>query len=61
MELYIPNNNLENLKEINILMEWPKLIILDISGNPFCQDPSYRIFTLFLFFWLYLFNLLFRR
>ncbi len=47
MELYIPNNNLENLKEINILMDWPKLIILDISGNPFCQDPSYRIFTLY--------------
>ena len=47
MELYIPNNNLENLKEMNILMDWPKLIILDISGNPFCQDPSYRIFTLY--------------
>jgi len=30
------NNSLENLKEINILIEWPKLIILDISGNPFC-------------------------
>ena len=47
MELYLANNNLDNLKEIIIMMEQPKLIILDISGNNFCKDPSYRIYTLY--------------
>ena len=28
-------------------MALPKLIILDISGNVFCKDPSYRIYTLY--------------
>lgn len=47
MELYFSNNKLENLKEIINLMHQPKLIILDISGNNFCKDPSYRIYTLY--------------
>ena len=47
MELYISNNKIENLKEIIMLMNQPKLIILDVSNNIFCKDPSYRIFTLY--------------
>ena len=47
MELYLANNLIENLKEIINLMDQPKLIILDISGNTFCKDPSYRIYTLY--------------
>ncbi len=47
MELYIGNNYIENVKEIKHLSELPKLIILDISGNPFTKEPSYRIFILF--------------
>ena len=47
MELYLANNKLENLKDLIILMDQPKLIILDISGNIFCKDPSYRIYTLY--------------
>lgn len=47
MELYIANNKLENMKDLIILMDQPKLIILDISGNIFCKDPSYRIYTLY--------------
>lgn len=47
MEFYISNNKIENLKEIIMLMEQPKLIILDVSNNLFCKDPSYRIFTLY--------------
>jgi hypothetical protein len=47
MELYLANNQLENLKEIILLMDQSKLIILDISGNVFCKDPSYRIYTLY--------------
>ena len=47
MELYISNNKIDNLKEIILLMNQPKLIILDVSNNVFCKDPSYRIFTLY--------------
>ena len=47
MELYIANNQLRSLKEIQILKEQPKLIILDVSGNPMCSDPGFRPFALF--------------
>jgi len=47
MELYIGNNYIENVKEIKSLSELPKLIILDISGNPFTKEANYRIFILF--------------
>lgn len=47
MELYLANNNLINIKEISNLSILPKLIILDLSNNPFCKDPNYRIITLF--------------
>jgi Leucine-rich repeat (LRR) protein len=47
MELYIGNNNITESKEITHLKNLQKLIILDLSGNPFSRDPNYRIYTLF--------------
>ncbi|KAJ9438372.1 Protein phosphatase 1 regulatory subunit SDS22-like protein [Diplonema papillatum] len=47
MELYIGNNKIDNLKEIHYLREAPKLIILDLSGNPLCFEHEYRLFTVF--------------
>ena len=47
MELYLGNNNIANSKEINSLKHLQKLIILDLSGNPFSRDENYRVYTLF--------------
>lgn len=47
MELYLGNNNIANSKEINNLKHLQKLIILDLSGNPFSRDENYRVYTLF--------------
>lgn len=47
MELYIGNNCLTDLKSIAQLKSLPKLIILDISGNPLCIDKQYRVYTVF--------------
>ena len=47
MELYIGNNKIDNLKELNYLREVPKLIILDLSGNPLCNENEYRLYTVF--------------
>eukprot|EP01061_Rhynchopus_euleeides_P005092 TRINITY_DN14333_c0_g2_i1.p1 TRINITY_DN14333_c0_g2~~TRINITY_DN14333_c0_g2_i1.p1 ORF type:complete len:1537 (+),score=690.35 TRINITY_DN14333_c0_g2_i1:257-4612(+) len=47
MELYIGNNKIDNLHEIHFLRDIPKLIILDLSGNPLCQEDNYRLFTVF--------------
>jgi len=47
MELYVGNNYIENVKEVRHLTDLPKLIILDISGNPFTKESNYRIFILF--------------
>lgn len=47
MELYLGNNRITESKEITHLKNFHKLIILDLSGNPFSKDPNYRIYTLF--------------
>eukprot|EP00755_Sulcionema_specki_P010169 Sspe_Gene.6755::Locus_2269_Transcript_1_1_Confidence_1.000_Length_4905::g.6755::m.6755 len=47
MELYIGNNKIDSTKEINILRDVPKLIILDLSGNPLCSETEYRLYTIF--------------
>lgn len=47
MELYLGNNRITDSKEIVNLKNSVKLIILDLSGNPFSRDPNYRIYTLF--------------
>jgi len=47
MELYIGNNLISDVKEIQKIKTLPRLIILDISGNSLCQDQSYRIYCIF--------------
>ncbi|KAF0688537.1 Aste57867_19853 [Aphanomyces stellatus] len=47
MELYIGNNNISNLKEIQHLKSLPKLIIVDFSGNGFCADDEYQLYTIY--------------
>ena len=47
MELYIWNNCFVNLKQIWLLKELPKLIILDISGNEMWRDENFRIYVIF--------------
>lgn len=48
MELYLGNNSIVESKEIALLKNLAKLIILDLSGNPFSRDPNYRVYTLFI-------------
>ena len=47
MELYIGNNQIASIQEIDYLRQLPKLIILDLSGNPLCSAVDYRLYTLF--------------
>jgi Leucine-rich repeat (LRR) protein len=47
MELYLGNNKLCHLKDILYLRPLPKLIILDLSGNPVCEEENYRIYCIY--------------
>ena len=47
MEIYIGNNRLSVLKEVQQLKPLPKLIILDLSGNPLCDGADYRNYTIY--------------
>lgn len=47
MELYIGNNLISVMKALYQLKPLPKLIILDISGNPMCRETYYRIYAVF--------------
>ena len=47
MELYLANNKISDSKEIKYLNNLPKLLILDLSGNPISKDPNYRFFSVF--------------
>lgn len=47
MELYIGNNRIDNIKEVLSLKDLPKLIILDLSGNPLCRHEKYRLYTVY--------------
>ena len=47
IELYLSNNQFTILKDLQILQNQPKLIILDISGNQICRDANYRIYVLY--------------
>mmetsp|Transcript_24462 Transcript_24462/g.61912 ORF Transcript_24462/g.61912 Transcript_24462/m.61912 type:complete len:537 (-) Transcript_24462:1523-3133(-) len=47
MELYIGNNKIAQRKEVQQLKEMPKLIILDLLGNPLCEDPEYRHYSIY--------------
>ena len=47
MEVYIGNNRLSSLKEVQQLKGLAKLIILDLSGNALCDAAEYRSYTVF--------------
>ena len=47
MELYIANNFVDQTNQLDTLRSLSKLIILDLSGNPMCQTPQYRTYTIF--------------
>ena len=47
MELYVGNNQIKHLQEIDYLRHLPKLIIMDSSGNSICNSVDYRPYTLF--------------
>ena len=42
LELYIGNNRIVELREVQLLKSFSKLIILDLLGNPLCDDYDYR-------------------
>uniref|UniRef100_A0A7S1HYF6 U2A'/phosphoprotein 32 family A C-terminal domain-containing protein n=1 Tax=Eutreptiella gymnastica TaxID=73025 RepID=A0A7S1HYF6_9EUGL len=47
LELYVGNNRLADVKEVNHLRAVPRLIILDMSGNPLCKDKEYRLYSIY--------------
>ena len=47
MELYVGNNCIASLSEIDYLKMLSKLIIVDLAGNPVCSDYRYRLYTLY--------------
>lgn len=47
MELYLGNNQIAVLREINSLKMLPRLIILDLIGNPIVETDEYRLYTVF--------------
>ena len=46
MELYLGNNQIDDIKEIINLKELQRLIILDISGNNLIKEENYRIYCI---------------
>ena len=47
LELYIGNNRIAELREIQLLKHFGKLIILDLLGNPLCDEYDYRGYTIY--------------
>lgn len=47
MELYIGNNNISELREVQQLRELPKLIILDLLGNPVYREEDSRHYIVY--------------
>eukprot|EP00959_Pyramimonas_sp_CCMP1952_P177809 3716235-Pyramimonas_sp.AAC.1 len=47
MELYIGNNHVCEMREVQQLRDLPKLIILDLLGNPLCQSQDYRLYVIY--------------
>jgi hypothetical protein len=41
------NNNIAKISEIDNLRMLPKLIIVDLAGNPVCNDSCYRLYVLY--------------
>ena len=47
MELYIGNNSVAELREVQQLKSLPKLIIMDLLGNPLCAQDDYRCYIIY--------------
>ena len=47
MELYVGNNKISETREVQHLKTLPKLIILDMVGNPACDLPDYRHYVVY--------------
>ncbi|CAM6128668.1 unnamed protein product [Calypogeia fissa] len=47
MELYAANNLLADFNELNYIRNLPKLIVVDLLGNTFCESDEYRIYTIY--------------
>ena len=46
--LYLARNSLANLTaDVRIIASLPRLLILDLAGNPLAQDPEYRLHAVF--------------
>lgn len=41
------NNRIEAVRDLSVLKDNPRLIILELWGNPLTQDPEYRLFSIF--------------
>ena len=46
-EVYLAGNRVTNGKEVSALRDLPRLIILDLSGNPCVGEEGYRLHTIF--------------
>ena len=47
MELYCGGNQIGGLREVGHLRGLPKLIILDLTGNPLATQEDYRLYTIY--------------
>ena len=47
MELYCGGNQIEEVREVGHLRGLPKLIILDLTGNPMAAHEDYRLYTIY--------------
>ena len=47
MELYCGSNQIEGVREVGHLRGLPKLIILDLTGNPMAAREDYRLYTVY--------------
>ena len=47
MELYLGNNAVASLRETHALKTLPRLIILDLLGNPLVGIEEYRLYTVY--------------
>lgn len=47
MELYCGGNQVEGVREVGHLRGLPKLIILDLTGNPMAAHDDYRLYTIY--------------
>lgn len=47
MELYAGNNAIGEMRVIQMLKDLPKLIILDLLGNPLCSEAEYRQYAIY--------------